>query len=146
MILTEAQLPGNPLAKKTLLVLDDDSSIQFLLNALLAPHYAVVGLADGLEGMSWLYEGNIPDMILLDVNMPRLNGLEFIQAIKSSGFFRTIPVMVLSAERDSTVEQTFLLQGAADFLRKPFNPEHILQQVGHHISLSSQKTIHTVSK
>ncbi len=66
--------------KKQILAVDDDSSIRELLEFLLRNNYNVITKKDGMEAMMWLSEGNIPDLIITDIDMPRLNGYEFFRA------------------------------------------------------------------
>ena len=82
-----------------------------------------------MEGMAWLASGNIPDLIILDMEMPRLNGLEFLQQLRASGVFRNIPVILVSAnEIEEEISQTFDL-GIVDFIQKPFNPIKLKDKV-----------------
>lgn len=115
--------------KKQLLAVDDDSSIRELLEFLLRSEYDVVTKKDGMEAMMWLSEGNIPDLIITDVDMPRLNGYEFFKNVRRSGFYRDIPIMVLSGLENSKLIITCLQQGADDYILKPFNPESLYAKI-----------------
>ena len=115
--------------KKNILVIDDHKSIRFLLGSMLGKQYAVTTKRDGIEGMAWMSRGNIPDLILLDMQMPRLGGSDFLRSLKTSGFFRNIPVIVVSGnEGDSDILQCKEL-GAKDYLRKPFNPVQLQESI-----------------
>ena len=81
--------------------------------------------------MSWLFHGNSPDLIIVDVDMPRLNGFEFLKNLRRSGFFQDIPVIVLSGIDRESVKAKCLDHGADDYLVKPFNPEEILEKIDH---------------
>lgn len=115
--------------KKQILAVDDDSSIRELLEFLLRTDYNVVTKKDGMEAMMWLSEGNIPDLIITDVDMPRLNGYEFFKNVRRSGFYRDIPIMVLSGLENSKLIITCLQQGADDYILKPFNPESLYAKI-----------------
>lgn len=115
--------------KKQLLAVDDDSSIRELLEFLLRSEYDVITKKDGMEAMMWLSEGNIPDLIITDVDMPRLNGYEFFKNVRRSGFYRDIPIMVLSGLENSKLIITCLQQGADDYILKPFNPESLYAKI-----------------
>lgn len=107
---------------KSILVIEDHESIRKLLGSLLSKNYKVTTKKDGLDGMVWLNRGNKPDLILLDLEMPRLNGIDFLTNIKNSGFFHDIPVVVLSGnEIEAEVDFCFKM-GAKDYIKKPFNP------------------------
>ena len=71
----------------------------------------------------------MPDLILLDLNMPRIGGNEFLKNIRNSGFFRNIPVIVLSGhDDDEDIEKCFEM-GATEFIQKPFNPIQLNQKI-----------------
>jgi two-component system chemotaxis response regulator CheY len=116
---------------KQILVIEDHECVRVLLGSWLKKqNYQVTTKADGFEGMMWLDEGNIPDLILLDMNMPRVNGNDFLRNIRNSGFFRNIPVIVVSGtETQSEIEQCIDL-GARGFLKKPFNPSNLNDKIG----------------
>jgi len=115
--------------KKQILAVDDDSSIRELLEFLLRNNYHVITKKDGMEAMMWLSEGNIPDLIITDIDMPRLNGYEFFKNVRRSGFYRDIPIMVISGLENSKFIITCLQQGADDYILKPFNPESLYAKV-----------------
>jgi CheY-like chemotaxis protein len=89
---------------------------------MLSKRYEVIAKRDGLEGMAWLVRGNLPDLILLDVSMPRLNGNEFLKNIRQSGFFRDIPVIVVSGNDGEDDIRSCSQWGIYDYMTKPFNP------------------------
>jgi DNA-binding response OmpR family regulator len=72
-----------------------------------------------------MQQGVIPDVIIADVNMPEINGLEFIRQIRSSGFFKDVPLIMLSGNEGSSDKIKCLKAGADDYLIKPFNPEEL---------------------
>lgn len=107
---------------KTILVIEDHESIRMLMVNFLKSNYTVVTKSDGLEGLSWLSKGNIPHLIILDMSLPNLSGLEFLTNIRSSGFFGQIPVIVVSGNESSAFHDQCYQLGISDFLTKPFNP------------------------
>ncbi len=111
--------------KKTLLALDDEISILKILDFYFNKNYNVVSKQNGKEALEWMQQGIIPDVIIADVNMPELNGLEFIKQIRSSGFFRDVPMIMLSGNEGSSDKIKCLKAGADDYLIKPFNPEEL---------------------
>jgi CheY-like chemotaxis protein len=121
--------------KAKILVIDDHDAIRLLLGLTLKSRYDVVTKRDGIEGMSWLTNGNIPDLIMLDMQMPRLNGLEFLKQLRLSGLFRNIPVLLVSAnDNQEEILQSFDL-GIIDFISKPFNPLRLKEKVNNAIEL-----------
>ncbi len=110
---------------KKILIIDDKPSISRLIVQFLSKSFDVTTKNDGLEALAWLQEGNIPDLITTDLQMPNLDGFEFIQKVKESGYFRDIPIIVLSSKDSSSDRITCLKMGAEDYLIKPFNPEEL---------------------
>jgi DNA-binding response OmpR family regulator len=111
--------------KKKILIIDDELSIRMLLENFLKKTYNVVTKNDGMEGLSWLEEGNIPDLIVADIQMPNLDGYEFVKNVRASGYFRDIPLIMLSGIESSTEKIKCLKLGADDYIVKPFNPEEL---------------------
>ena len=72
-----------------------------------------------------MHEGHIPDLIISDVYMPEMNGNQFIQHLKSSSMFSSIPIIVLSSMENSGDRIKLLENGADDFILKPFNPQEL---------------------
>ena len=111
--------------KKTVLILDDKHEIRNLLNMYLSKEYEVVSFENGLSAYNWLQEGNIPDGIVSDIEMPELDGRKFLGLIKSSGAFSNIPIIMLSSIHNSDERIKLLDQGADDYMIKPFNPAEL---------------------
>lgn len=111
--------------KKKILVIDDEITIRTLLDKFLSNLYEVNALNNGQEALTWLQGGNMPDLMIVDLEMPGMDGYEFLKQVKSSGFFRSIPVMMLSGVDSSAERVKCLKAGALDFMIKPFNPEEL---------------------
>lgn len=109
--------------------MDDAPGIQKILTHYLKNDFDVVIKSDGMEGMNWLDEGNSVDLILADLNMPNLDGKEFLKLVKSSNFYKNIPVIIISAESDSNERIACLDIGADEFIVKPFNPAEVLAKI-----------------
>ena len=82
-----------------------------------------------MEGMNWLEEGHSVDLIIADLNMPNLDGREFLQIVRSSNFYKHIPILILSAQNDSGERIDCLSKGADDFIEKPFNPAEVAAKI-----------------
>lgn len=115
--------------RNKILVIEDHDSIRILLSNFLSKDFDVVTKSDGFEGLAWLSSGNIPDFILLDYDMPRINGLQFLENIRRSGFFQSIPVIIVTAEEDNDIKNACKQYGITDFLTKPFNPIKLKEKI-----------------
>jgi two-component system chemotaxis response regulator CheY len=115
--------------KKQILTIDDDISIRNLLHFLLKKEYDVITKSNGLDGLLWLDQGNMPDLIIADVVMPELDGYDFLLNIKKSGFFRDIPIIMLSSSENSEKTIKCIQHGADDFVMKPFNPKELFNKI-----------------
>ncbi|MCK9291205.1 MAG: response regulator transcription factor [Bacteroidales bacterium] len=115
--------------KKKILVIDDELSIRVLLENFLSKTFEVTTRNDGMEGMKYLEDGNIPDLVVADIQMPNMDGYDFIQNIRSSGYFKNIPLIMLSGIESSQEKVKCLKLGANDYMVKPFNPEELLIRI-----------------
>lgn len=115
--------------RKKILAIDDDNSIRALLQILLQRRYDVVSMEDGYEALLWLEQGNIPDLIIADIHMPKMDGMGFVKTIKKSGYYREIPVIVLSGSDDTSLKSQFEATGIQRFYQKPFNPNVLLADI-----------------
>lgn len=123
--------------KKTILVIDDDYFVRTLLKFLLQDFYEVVTIENGYKAMLWLDKGNIPDAILTDMDMPRINGFDLLKHLQKSGYYRDIPVLVLSGHNNKDLEEQCRASGAAGFISKPFNPPDLLKNLNDLIKSNS---------
>jgi DNA-binding response OmpR family regulator len=111
--------------KKKVLVIDDEITIRSLLEKFLSNQYDVTAMGNGQEALTWLQSGNMPDLMIVDLEMPSMDGYEFLKQVKSTGFFSSIPIMMLSGVDSSAERVKCLRAGALDFMIKPFNPEEL---------------------
>jgi two-component system chemotaxis response regulator CheY len=108
--------------KNTLLIVDDDLSILKLLNFILSKDYEIVVKNNGVEAFGWMEDGNLPQLIISDLQMPYFDGQSFIKNVKISGFYRNIPVIVLSAAHDLDDQVANMPFKVDAYIHKPFNP------------------------
>lgn len=106
------------------MVVEDDQSIQLIIKHSLK-NFSVSTFTNGLDALSFLREGNLPDIIISDLNTPEMGGLELIAQLKTSGFFKAIPVLVLSGDESTETRIKCLDAGADDYVVKPFNPREL---------------------
>ena len=108
--------------KKNILIIDDKIAIAKIISVYLSKEYDITYFNTPVKAIQWLFEGNRPDLIILDIRMPEMNGDEFLSYIKRNGLYNEIPVVVLSGEESSDIRIKMLEAGADDFILKPFNP------------------------
>ena len=114
--------------RKKILVIDDSKLIHRMFDVMLRRH-SLVHAENGHEGLQRLSENADVELILLDINMPKMNGLEFLQQVKSDSAFADIPVVVVSTEGKEEDTERALAAGAADYIKKPFQTDSILEVV-----------------
>lgn len=112
-------------AKSKILVVEDDIYMQTILNEYLSSLFEIETVSNGMDALVLLQNGNLPDLIISDLNVPQLNGMELIGQIKASDFFNSIPIMILSGEESSEMRIKCLNAGAEDYVVKPFNPREL---------------------
>jgi CheY-like chemotaxis protein len=110
------------------LVVDDSTLMHKLLKALL-PEASTVHALDGLEALSRIAEHPDVDLMIVDINMPRMNGLELIRRLKADGVLARIPVVIMSTEGKEQDTLLGLRAGAAAYVRKPFQPQGMLDVI-----------------
>jgi DNA-binding response OmpR family regulator len=111
--------------KIKLLIIDDEPSTRKILEHFLSKEFDVTLKNDGMEGMRWLESENDPDFVIVDLNMPNLNGKEFIRIIRSGNLYSNLPIIILSGTDESKERIECLNLGADDFMLKPFNPMEV---------------------
>ena len=110
------------------MVIDDDETLRTLVRLHLAnAGYEVLDAADAVEG-GYLVIRTSPDLVICDVDMPYMNGYEFVAALKSDPLTRRIPVVFLTVDDDVAAKAQRL--GAAAYLRKPVTADRLLEVVG----------------
>jgi two-component system chemotaxis response regulator CheY len=114
---------------KKVLVIEDDEPLCWLLEKILCSKYKVFVMHDGMEALSWLSSGNTADLILSDIRMPSLDGIQLLENLKQSGLYKDIPVVILSSFDDPEKRKECMDLGAADYIIKPFEPQHLVKRV-----------------
>jgi two-component system, chemotaxis family, chemotaxis protein CheY len=112
--------------KHSILVIEDDESLSFLLSRILKEKFNVTIKKDTLVAMAWLSKGNMPSLILCDYELPVVSGLEFVQNLRRSGAYSQIPLIMLSGMTDKKIIGDCLAAGANDYLQKPFDPPQLV--------------------
>lgn len=118
-------IPKPIIMKKQILIVDDDIAILKLVSIILADEYSITMKSNGIEAFSWLEDGNFPALIISDLEMPYIHGTSFVKNLKISGFFKTTPVIVLSATDNLAQVINELPVRVDGYLQKPFNPAQL---------------------
>lgn len=110
-----------------ILAVDDSRTIRDMLRlTLVDAGYNARVAEDGVHGLEVL-EGTMPDAIITDINMPRLDGFGFIEAVRSQDPYRTVPILVLTTEDAPEMKARARAAGATGWIVKPFDPEKLLR-------------------
>ena len=121
--------PAKQEASKILVVDDEPRNVRILQIQLNAQGYTVCTAADGLEALDTV-EKEVPDLILLDINMPRMDGFEVIKQIRADKATEFIPIVMITALRDTRENRIKSIEaGADDFIEKPFDSLEVLARV-----------------
>ena len=125
-------------SKPRVLVVDDNADLREYMSALLAPFYRVVTAADGREALERA-RTQAPDIILSDVMMPHMTGLELVQALRADPSTVAIPIILLSARAGEEATVEGLDSGSDDYLTKPFTAQELLARVRSHVKLAQTR-------
>ena len=115
--------------KKTVLVVDDSEMMCFLVKSILETDYLVVIKKDGQEALDYLNQGNRPDLILLDMLMPNMNGRTFVRRIHSNPKYGKIPVIFITTVDSVMLINSFKNMGVIDYIVKPFINDDLITRV-----------------
>jgi two-component system, chemotaxis family, chemotaxis protein CheY len=114
---------------KTILTVDDSRTMREMLNlALSSAGYSVVQAEDGVHGLEVL-ETVTPDVIVTDINMPRMDGFGFIEGVRRHDTHRAVPILVLTTESDDQKKDRARRAGATGWIVKPFNPVKLVDAI-----------------
>lgn len=111
---------------KVLCIDDSITMRKMVTHALTASgKYDCIEAVDGEEGLRFVHEQN-PDIIITDLNMPKMNGIDLTAAVRALPQHRYTPILLLTTETSDTLRQTAKTLGATGWMVKPFNPEKLL--------------------
>lgn len=114
---------------KTILTVDDSRTMRDMLKmALVDAGFRVVQAEDGVHGLQML-EGETPDVIVTDLNMPRMDGFSFIEALRQESAYRGTPILVLTTEVDTEKKKRAKAAGATGWIVKPFDPVKLVDAI-----------------
>ena len=114
------------LVVKTVLAVDDSRSMRLVLRvALSGQGFAVAGAEDGLAALEWLSANEQPDLMITDINMPRMDGFGLVEAVRAQDRHNAMPILMLSTESSEDKKQRAREAGANGYLVKPFDPARL---------------------
>src|SRR5262245_1735667 len=117
-------------SRTTILVVDDEPEIRDLVTYNLTREgYRVLAEADGESGLERVFR-SAPDLVVLDLLLPKMNGLDVLQAIRGEPRTRALPILVLTARGTEMDKLVGFERGADDYLTKPFSPKELVARVG----------------
>jgi len=118
----------NPEGKK-ILIIDDEEDYLNLIKTILEPQgYKVIFSTDGKEGLEKL-KAEKPNLIILDINMPEVNGFQLCQQIRNNPESKHIPIIMLTVRRKEDDKVKGLELGADDYITKPFHPKELISRL-----------------
>jgi len=126
------------MAKQTVLVVDDIPHNIHLMNAILNEEYRLLSATNGPDALK-IAGDYLPDLILLDVMMPDMNGFEVCRLIKQDDLLKDIPIIFVTALNEVVNESEGLKLGAIDYIRKPYNPDIIRLRIRNHLELKKAR-------
>ena len=118
--------------RKKIVIVDDDRTNLIVARNALIDSYDVFTVPSG-EKLFGILEKVMPDLILLDIQMPEMNGYDVIKILKNRERIADIPVIFLSAKENPESETKGFNLGAVDFILKPFSPELLSDRIEHHL-------------
>ena len=124
--------------RKKIIIVDDNASYLSVVRVLLKPYYEVFP-APSASKLFKIIEKFIPDLVLLDVNMPEINGFEAMQMLRENPRYKDIPVIFLTAKDDEASAIKGLDLGAADYITKPFSGPLLLKRISNILLIEQQK-------
>ena len=112
------------------IVMDDSKAIRTILQGFLRDlGFDVAGAADGLEALNYLKQSEKIDLALVDWNMPQMNGLDFVENVRSNSAFDTIRLMMVTTETEMSQVIKAIDAGADEYVMKPFTKEIIAEKL-----------------
>lgn len=117
---------------KILIVDDEPFNVDYLEQELEDLDYEIITASNGQEALEKIHSEQ-PDLILLDLMMPVLDGFAVLEEIKADTFLRTTPVIIVSAANDSKSVVKGIKQGADDYITKPIDAEHLKSKLKEHL-------------
>lgn len=126
------------MAKKHILIVDDVTTNLRFIGELLKEEYSLSMARSGDQALKMLKKIDA-DLILLDVKMPKMDGIDVMEQLSKDESFRKIPVIFLSADGQEETQDKVYELGAADFIKKPFEPGDLLDRIKKALDAAGEK-------
>ncbi|HPL96446.1 MAG TPA: response regulator [Smithellaceae bacterium] len=124
---------------QTVLIVDDEPANISLLNEVLKTDYRIMVAKDGKRALLVAQSNPPPDLILLDIVMPELDGYEVLKRLKADEDTKKIPIIFVTSKNKDEDETKGLEMGAVDYIHKPFNPAVVKARVKAHLELKQNR-------
>lgn len=125
--------------KSKILIVDDSKPILCLLEVILGKRFDVFAANDGFSAMNWLMEGNKPDLIISDLQMPHIDGVELLSYLSCTDYYNGVPVLVLSGAEESEIIKKCHNLHISGYITKPFDPSELLNKVENALNINEKK-------
>ena len=122
--------------KQQILAIDDSKAIRFLLQTVLSKEYDVITIPDGCSAMHWLAKKKLPDLFIIDPQLPDMDNWELIQHLSSSGIFGDTPIIALSSLSEEETKAKCEEFKVGSYFLKPFNPVNLLTSINEVLSVA----------
>ncbi len=143
---TEFQVSANGNGFKILVVDDEPVNLQVLVNYLMPYHYQIIQATNGQEALDLVASAEKPDLVLLDVMMPRMTGYEVCQKLRENYRLDELPILLLTAKNQINDMVVGLEAGANDYLTKPIHQKELLARMRTQMQLCQLNTLRTLSE
>ncbi|ABK46013.1 response regulator receiver modulated diguanylate cyclase [Magnetococcus marinus MC-1] len=127
--------PSGEGERPTIMIVDDEKINIDVLTSLLKADYRIIAAKTGAQAQNRLQKGLLPDLILLDISMPELDGYEVCRQLKEDPRSRDVPVIFITSRHGDDDEVQGFEVGAVDYIRKPFHPLVVRSRIKTHIDL-----------
>jgi two-component system response regulator AtoC len=123
--------------RKLILFIDDNFEMRKFVHGVLKKEYDVITAENGVKGLAKLRH-TVPDLIITDIIMPRMDGLQFLTVLKADPVLKHVPLIVLTAKTDPACKIKGLHKGADDYIVKPINLQELLARIRAHLRIQSR--------
>ncbi|MDW8002869.1 MAG: response regulator [Deltaproteobacteria bacterium] len=114
---------------RKIMIVDDSQTIRRLISLVLKRrNYITIEAEDGMDAIEKL-STNPVDLIIVDLNMPNMDGLEFVKTLRNNYYYMDVPIIMLTTTKDENIRRDALRAGVNLFLNKPINPDMLLYKV-----------------
>jgi len=125
--------------RKKILLVDDDEIQHIIIENMLHDEYEIIKVKSGSEALKFLYNNIVPDLVLLDILMPDIDGWEIFSRMKALSLLKKVPIAFLTSINESTEEKRAFDIGVDDFIRKPYEKEDLKKRIKIILDKAAQK-------